>query len=404
MTAQTGAGVSLAISLVAPASYDEAGYSALDPALIGEVTNVGEFGKEFATVSHMALQRRAASKRKGAFDSGSVTPTVALSRQDAGQDVVEVALERRSPVFFRITLQDSTIYWFSGVVLAFPIGVNGADDVVVATINIDVESTPIVKIDRPGPAPGYDPDAAALFARFNEEPTEARKALISDRFTAGKETTWWGKLDALWVHAAHGAEAGRLNWLGPRFNCVPVNDPVFTVDRGYAGDGLSSYLDTQFNPVVQGPLGSKYRQNSASLGIRSNTESPGTGSLAGYWDGSKGTTILPRNNNTAATGRVNSASFTQSIQGSVSSGIGMFAVSRMDAGNISMYRQGALIASSSIPSMTPANGSLRLGAISAESLRASQFSMGFVGGGMTDAEIMGIFEWFQPYREALGIA
>lgn len=120
MTTQTGAGVSLAISLVAPATHDKTGYSALAPTTIGEVTNIGEFGREFATVTHQALQRRATSKRKGSFDSGSVAPTVALDNRSAGQAAVDTALERRSPVFLRITLQDQAVYWFAGVVRSFP--------------------------------------------------------------------------------------------------------------------------------------------------------------------------------------------------------------------------------------------------------------------------------------------
>ncbi|MDB6454679.1 hypothetical protein [Falsirhodobacter sp. 20TX0035] len=154
MTAQTGAGVSLAISLAAPASYDADGFGALQPVTIGEVTNIGSFGREFSTVTHQALDRRGTDKRKGAFNNGAVSPTLALDPSDAGQDAVEAAKERRSPAFFRVTLQDGLVYWFAGVVMSFRVRVNGADDVVIGTISIEIEPTPIVRYRTVAGLPG----------------------------------------------------------------------------------------------------------------------------------------------------------------------------------------------------------------------------------------------------------
>lgn len=248
----------------------------------------------------------------------------------------------------------------------------------------------------------YDPDAAALFDRFDIEPTTARKALINERFIAGKGTTWWAKLDALWVHAAHGPEAGRLNWLAPRFNCKPVNNPTFVVDRGYASDGVASYLDTQFNPAVEAPLGSKYQQDSASFGVRSNTNDSGSASIAGHWDGSKGTTILPRSGDRAGF-RVNTSTYTQTSAGVATTGMGMFVATRTSA-TVSRYlREGTLLTSSTAASTALVNLPLLLGGITASSLRPAEFSMGFIGAGLTDAEVLSIAEWFRPYKDALGI-
>ncbi|WP_435170847.1 hypothetical protein [Falsirhodobacter sp. 1013] len=154
MTAQTGAGVSLAISLAAPASYDPDGYGALRPVTIGEVTSIGEFGREFATVTHQALDRRGTDKRKGSFNNGAVAPTVALDPSNGGQAAVEAARDRGSPAFFRVTLQDGMMYWFSGVVMSFRVGVNGADDVVTGTISIEIEPLPIVRYRTVAGLPG----------------------------------------------------------------------------------------------------------------------------------------------------------------------------------------------------------------------------------------------------------
>ena len=47
--------------------------------------------------------------------------------------------------------------------------------------------------------------------------------------------------------------------------------------------------------------------------------------------------------------------------------------------------------------------SLRIGAISATSLRACQFSMGFISGGLTEQEALDLFNWFETYRIAVGV-
>lgn len=255
----------------------------------------------------------------------------------------------------------------------------------------------------PGAPSSYDPLSQQLFSRFDIQPDSTRKSLIDSRIVAMKQTTWFAKLDALWVHAAHGAEAGRLNWLGPSFNCLPVNNPTFVVDRGYTGDGVSSYLDTQFNPSVEALAGSKYQLNSASFGIRINDNTNSNSSIAGFWDGTRGTTIQPHSGGRAG-GRVNTGTYFQTAAGAIADSIGMYSISRTSSSVTRLFKQGVMIASNATASTVLADGRLRLGAIANDNYRAGQFSMGFIGGGLSDAEVLSIYEWFQPYREAVGIS
>lgn len=260
----------------------------------------------------------------------------------------------------------------------------------------------------------YDPTASALFSRMTVQPSSQRKALINDLIVAGKAKSFWAKLDALWVHAAHDAQAGRLNWIADIYNCVPVMAPVFTVDRGYMGDGSSSYLDTKFNPATA--VNPNFKQSSGALGIRSNTNNVGTGSLAGFYDtaANKGTTINPRatSSNNEAVYRVNQSSITTTSQGGSSpSAIGMFVANRWGSVDMRGGRNGVPIvgggaiggSGAAEPSVSPANGNFRLGSIHSASFRACEFSMGFVSAGLTNQELLDFFNWFEPYRQALGI-
>ena len=254
---------------------------------------------------------------------------------------------------------------------------------------------------------GYDPLADTLFGRMTFRPDYIRRDLIDDRMRAGKEKPFWSRCPGAYVHAAHDTQAGRLNWLDIKYDCLPVNNPTFTTDRGFMGNGSSSYLDTQFNPATAGDA--RITQDSMCLGIRSNTENVGTGSLAGFYDTTlqRGTTINPRIDatNSVASFRVNAGSAgANTPNGAVPSSVGMFVANRTSSAGVSGYRNGVkLVAGTQQPSTPLANGNLRFGSIHDTSYRACQFSMGIFGGGMTDADVQDIHEWFEVYRLAVGI-
>lgn len=68
------------------------------------------------------------------------------------------------------------------------------------------------------------------------------RALVASLWTAGV----WPKMGVLYVFAAAAAQPALLNWRNPAGTpALAVNSPTFTADRGYAGDGVSAYIDTQ---------------------------------------------------------------------------------------------------------------------------------------------------------------
>src|SRR5690606_39788847 len=86
----------------------------------------------------------------------------------------------------------------------------------------------------------------------------------------------WGALDGLYVLAAHDAQAARINWKDPANVATTINAPTFTADRGYQGDGSSSSLDTNFNPVS---ASQNYQQDACHLGVWPLTDRRGSNDL-----------------------------------------------------------------------------------------------------------------------------
>jgi len=149
MTHQTAAGVTLGISLAAPASHTEVGFDALTLVPVGEITNIGEFGKEFALVTHNPLASRGTKKGKGSFNNGSLSPALALDPSDAGQTAMKTALESDDPAYFAITLQDGTIFYLVGLLMSFKPNIGGVDDVVTASTSIELTPDAILKKAAP---------------------------------------------------------------------------------------------------------------------------------------------------------------------------------------------------------------------------------------------------------------
>jgi hypothetical protein len=115
---------------------------------------------------------------------------------------------------------------------------------------------------RAGGAPSYSAEAVALFAAMTTQPSDARKALIDARIAALKAGGVWARLDWLTVHGAHDAQAGRINWINPAQVATEVSAPSFTADRGYTGNGSSSYLASGWTSAI---AGSKMLLNDSSI-------------------------------------------------------------------------------------------------------------------------------------------
>jgi len=112
------------------------------------------------------------------------------------------------------------------------------------------------------------PETDALIARFTTPPTTARAKAINTFIGSLINAGVWAKLDCLYVTAAADSQAARRNWVQDAHNLTAVNSPTFTADRGYAGNGSTSYLNTNYNPLTNGQ---QYTLNSAHVSVYNRT-------------------------------------------------------------------------------------------------------------------------------------
>lgn len=145
MTVFTSAGTTLTVSASIPSTFDSSGYNTVftaspGPAVVGEITDLGEFGREFALVTHMPVGSRGTQKLKGSFNEGTVSLSLGLDTDDAGQIIMKAASLSDNNFSFLVTTQNGDKYYFQAKVMSFKVNVAGVDSITSATSTLELTS------------------------------------------------------------------------------------------------------------------------------------------------------------------------------------------------------------------------------------------------------------------------
>lgn len=134
----TSAGTTIGITDTEPGSYDETGFAAASFTVIGEVSDLGEFGREYSEVTFNPLGDRRTVKRKGSFNDGNITMSVARVPSDGGQTLLQSALDSDNNYYFNVTLQDGTELYFAAQVMSYTTNVGGVDQITSASVTLGI--------------------------------------------------------------------------------------------------------------------------------------------------------------------------------------------------------------------------------------------------------------------------
>lgn len=138
--ARTSAGTKLYVSASAPATYNSAGFAALSWTEVTEVTDLGEFGKEYNLVTHNPLGSRQTIKRKGSYNNGNLTLAMARVPTDAGQALLIAGRDSDNSYSFKVLNQDLTIAYFSGQIMKYTANVGSVDQIFGASVTVELDN------------------------------------------------------------------------------------------------------------------------------------------------------------------------------------------------------------------------------------------------------------------------
>lgn len=264
---------------------------------------------------------------------------------------------------------------------------------------------PVLGIDSPfdtlrtlGKGGGYpyvNAEARALAARFTTPPTDARKALIDAWWTTVKAAgVSAADFDIFYMLAAADSQAARQNWIADLYNATAFNGPAFVADRGYTGNGSTSYLDTGFNATTA--PSPKYTLNDASMGIFHRTNVPETVRDIGNTNA----TLITRSAGDTFGGRSNNVATI--FAGVDTTSVGQRSLSRTGSTAYQFRKNGADFAGVQVdPTTAIANENMRVLSGVASS-GSKQACAAWFGKSLTAAKDLAIYNANLTYLQAIG--
>lgn len=242
-----------------------------------------------------------------------------------------------------------------------------------------------------------------MFARFTTPPDATRKGLINAMIVALKAGGVWSKLDFLHVYAAADSQAARQNWKGDFANATAVGGPTFTADRGYAGNGSSSYLDLGYNPGDGGAWG--FQLNNCHQGVVSRTDVTGTQFDIGARGSSTAsqTCMGARLSGDLLSSRLNSDA---NVTVANASSIGHFVQRRSSSTQVEAYRNGLSLGASTLGTTSFGNrnwfGCAVQTASSPSLFSTRQYAAMHGGADLTGVEVAALYTALSNYLTAIG--
>jgi hypothetical protein len=240
------------------------------------------------------------------------------------------------------------------------------------------------------------PETLALRARFVTPPSGGRLRLIDRTIQQLKAGGVWDELDALWVFAAADAQAGQQNWKSASFAATEVSAPTFTADRGYNGNATSSYVNLNYNPAVNA---THFAQDDACGFAWSLTEAQSNQSCFGWYDGTDGMTVQPRNTSNFFSTRANQAAATTIAN---SDGRGLFSYNRTGATAMQLFQNGASVGSATTASAAVNSVNLNVGHSTAAGFSNVQVAACGIGGALSPSQHGVLYTALSRYMQQVG--
>lgn len=137
-------GTTIGISATLPETYDSAGYGAVGLVFteIGKVIDVGGIKKTYNLITEQLLKNRYPTKEKDTYDISNVPLNLSRSIADAGQVLLQEALDSDNSYSFEVVYPSGNIENFTAKVIELGVGsaASGGFESVEVSIAIDPQS------------------------------------------------------------------------------------------------------------------------------------------------------------------------------------------------------------------------------------------------------------------------
>lgn len=258
----------------------------------------------------------------------------------------------------------------------------------------------------------YDADAKTYFNAMITPLSADQKARVNTFVEMVKDTLNMTNLSDRWdvayLFANETSEAGLKNLVKRSHDATIGSATVtFTADQGFAGNGSSGYINTNYNPNDDHVKCNAVIDEIAdfSMGIYSRTDGQQAGQSFGVNNGAQILALRLRHTNNHA--YIYAFGNTQMDAGASTNSSGFFVATSENFNKTALYRNGAVVTSNLVGvSTTYPDYNLFISAINAADTPGSyvnyQFSFFFLGDELTATEIRGLNNCIEYYMDSLG--
>lgn len=242
----------------------------------------------------------------------------------------------------------------------------------------------------------FRPETALLLGRMTTAPTRLRAQQINTLIASLIVIDFWQRLDTFYITAAADAQAAKLNWCGnPVYDLVATNSPAFSANLGFTGDGVTSYLASNFNPTT---AAGQFSLNSANMGVWLNVNQQQlTGVIGNTSNG--GCYIIPRDTSNIMSYRLSQGSASAPAN---SNSKGYLVINRTGVNSTQAFANAVSLGTTSIASTTLSNAGIDVCRASATSFSTNQVAAAHWGRALTPALVAAAYTRLLAYMLAVG--
>jgi hypothetical protein len=245
------------------------------------------------------------------------------------------------------------------------------------------------------------PAYQTVYNAFTTKPdiavSNAQNAMVAALDASG----FWNRIDVFYVFANNASDNALINWKNPgTYNCTKLANPSFNAYEGYQGDGISAYLNTNWNPSTNGI---NYDINDAAIGIylRIDQQEDSKYVFGGYDAETNQTRLTPRQTTDTYGATINNAGLNMAGPNTV--GNGLFVLTRTASNACSIYRNNFLIETESDAATFKPNTNMAiLSRIGSHGYSTNQVSIFFAMDGANNADVSTLYPIIQTYMTAAG--
>lgn len=252
----------------------------------------------------------------------------------------------------------------------------------------------------------YDTDAQVYFSAMTTLLSDDQKIRVNSFIMRLKDslsiTSLSEKFDVMYLMANETSEASLKNLVKRSHDATAVNSPSWTQWEGFAGNGSTSYLNTNYTAIINTVT---YTQNSASVGVYARTNQAG-----GYIDigGSDASNVKALRFDISNGGvmyyRINSSIYADLTRAMAS---GFYILDKTSKSFATVYYNGSsltsndFITSDGLASVNILIGAYRRATIT-EAFSPRQYSFIFLGAGLSAVESRKITNCIEWYMDNIG--